>query len=183
MWHDRRLRQRIVGAVVLVLLAITFLPMLFTHEVERERVRVEAPPMPVAAFPAPSVPAQPQPQLTQPPAQVVSEPSPRGPAPVASVAAGAGKNAASQEAHVDEKGLPVSWTIQLASLSNRVSAEALMQKLRSQGYTAYIRTVDGMHRIFVGPLIERTEAQQLRDQLQRQHQLNGFVVRFQPERR
>ncbi|MBS7690072.1 SPOR domain-containing protein [Pseudomonas lalucatii] len=42
--------------------------------------------------------------------------------------------------------------------------------------------MDGMNRVFVGPLIERAEADRLRDQLKRQHKLNGFVVRFQPER-
>ena len=51
----------------------------------------------------------------------------------------------------------------------------------TQGYNAYIRNFDGMNRVFVGPLIERAEADRLRDQLNRQHKLNGFVVRFQPE--
>ncbi len=39
-----------------------------------------------------------------------------------------------------------------------------------------------MNRVFVGPVIERAEADRLRDQLTRQQKLNGFVVRFQPER-
>jgi len=35
--------------------------------------------------------------------------------------------------------------------------------------------------VFVGPLIERDEANKLRDQLHRQQKLDGFVVRFKPE--
>src|SRR5450830_113483 len=70
----------------------------------------------------------------------------------------------------------------LASLANRESAEALQKKLRSQGYNAYIRSADGKNRVFIGPLIERAEADRLRDLLGRQQNLNGFVVRFQPER-
>jgi DedD protein len=54
--------------------------------------------------------------------------------------------------------------------------------LRGKGYNAYIRNVDGMNRVFVGPVIERAEADRLRDQLTRLQKLNGFVVRFQPER-
>ncbi|MCO2349178.1 hypothetical protein FA362_29495, partial [Pseudomonas aeruginosa] len=54
--------------------------------------------------------------------------------------------------------------------------------LRSQGYNAYIRSFDGMNRVFVGPVIQRAEADRLRDQLSKQQKLNGFVVRFQPER-
>ena len=71
--------------------------------------------------------------------------------------------------------------MQLASLSSGEGAQKLQKTLRSQGYNAYIRSVDGMNRVFVGPLIERAEADRLRDQLNRQHKLNGFVVRFQPE--
>jgi hypothetical protein len=47
-----------------------------------------------------------------------------------------------------------------------------------QGYNAYIRTSDGVNRVFVGPLIERAEADRLRDQLDKQQKLKGIVVRF-----
>ncbi len=39
-----------------------------------------------------------------------------------------------------------------------------------------------MDRVFVGPLLERAEADRLRDLLGKQQNLKGFVVRFQPER-
>ncbi|MDH1157256.1 SPOR domain-containing protein, partial [Pseudomonas otitidis] len=87
-----------------------------------------------------------------------------------------------EEKRLDPNGLPVSWSIQLASLSNRASAENLQKSLRNQGYNAYIRSADGMNRVFVGPVIERAEAERLRDSLSRQQKLNGFVVRFQPEK-
>ena len=88
-----------------------------------------------------------------------------------------------EEQRLDTANLPVSWSVQLASLSSRENAEKLQKTLRSQGYNAYIRTADGMNRVFVGPLVERAEANRLRDQLQRQHKLDGFVVRFKPEQR
>lgn len=72
--------------------------------------------------------------------------------------------------------------MQLASLANRESAEKAAETLRSQGYNAYIRSTDGKNRVFVGPLIERAEADRPRDLLNRQQNLKGFVVRFQPER-
>ncbi|NVL45842.1 SPOR domain-containing protein, partial [Pseudomonas syringae pv. actinidiae] len=61
-------------------------------------------------------------------------------------------------------------------------ADNLQKTLRTQGYNAYIRTADGVNRVFVGPLIERAEADRLRDQLDKQQKLKGIVVRFQPER-
>ncbi|WP_313315966.1 SPOR domain-containing protein [Stutzerimonas nitrititolerans] len=193
---DRGLIQRMVGALVLIALAVIFVPMLFNREDDARRVEVDAPAMPQtpampdvevqpvevpepAAEPFPEefeiieegpeteaqVPAEP---ITAPP--VVAEPTPTPPA-----------ERPEPEQRLDAANLPVSWSVQLASLSNRESAEALTAKLRSQGYNAYVRTFEGMNRVFVGPLIERAEANRLRDVLERQQKLKGFVVRFKPE--
>lgn len=198
---DKGLKQRMVGALVLVALAVIFLPMLLSREDEMRRVVVEAPAMPQAPAtaeivvepaevvepeqlpqePLPieelepqivEVPEQPKPTQTPPAAQ------PLKPEPARTEQAAA---PAQPQGRLDANNLPISWSVQLASLSSRSGAENLQKTLRSQGYNAYIRTFDGMNRVFVGPLIERAEAERLRDQLNRQHKLSGFVVRFQPE--
>lgn len=207
---DKGIKQRMVGALVLVALAVVFLPMLFTREDEMRQVQVEAPQAPAA----PSVPdvqvepvAVPEPQaLPEEPEQspvVVNESkapvgtpsqpisaSPQVQAPVAKVeprpepvqqpAAAAQKPQTASK--VDPNGLPVSWSIQLASLSSRPGADNLQKTLRGQGYNAYIRSADGLNRVYVGPLIDRAEAERVRDVINRQHKLKGFVTRFQPER-
>lgn len=209
---DRRFKQRIVGAAVLVVLVVVFLPMLFNREDEQRRVRVEAPPMPsappvVVATPEPVVVPEPQAEPEAPPVAPVAEVAPAlgmaSPTPPVAAAepaaappavdvlpqavtqtpAAAVDTPADAPSRLDADGLPISWAVQLASLSNRERAAALQQKLRSQGFTAYIRSVDGMHRVFVGPLLERTEAERVGGQLARQHKLSPIVVRFQPERR
>ncbi|WP_286800461.1 SPOR domain-containing protein, partial [Pseudomonas sp. UBA4034] len=103
------------------------------------------------------------------------------PKPVAPQPAAPGKPEVGQS-RIDPNGLSISWSIQVASLGNREGAEALQKKLRSQGYNSYIRSADGKNRVFIGPLIERAEADRLRDLLDRQQGLKGFVTRFQPER-
>ncbi|WP_242195182.1 MULTISPECIES: SPOR domain-containing protein [unclassified Pseudomonas] len=218
---DSAYKQRMVGALVLVALAVIFLPMLFSRQDEQRQVVVEAPaapqaptvpqvqvepvvvpepqalpeePMPsdadVAAQQAPSMPVQPSvPVVKSAPAPAPAAPAvaakPAAPAPapkpVAPQPAAPGKPDVGQS-RIDPNGLPITWSIQLASLANRESAEALQKKLRAQGYNAYIRSADGKNRVFIGPLIERAEADRLRDLLGRQQNLNGFVVRFQPER-
>ena len=218
---DKAYKQRMVGALVLVALAVIFLPMLFSRQDEQRQVTVDAP----AAPQAPSVPpvqvepvVVPEPQaLPQEPvpsdeelaeqpvapstpiAPAPATPAPATPskpsvAPVPVPATPAVKPAPSQpitaapakpdttQSRVDANGLSVSWSVQLASLTSRESAENLQKTLRSQGYNAYIRSADGKNRVFVGPLIERAEADRLRDLLSRQQNLKGFVVRFQPER-
>ncbi|WP_439821042.1 SPOR domain-containing protein [Pseudomonas sp. HLG18] len=219
---DKAYKQRMVGALVLVALAVIFLPMLFSRQDEQRQVIVEAPAAPQApavaqiqmetvAVPEPQVlPQEPVPsddevaQQTAPAAPIApAAPTPApapvakpvavapapAPAPVAKPAAAPTQPIAALSAkpdttqsRVDANGLSVSWSVQLASLSSRASAESLQKTLRSQGYNAYIRSADGKNRVFVGPLIERAEADRLRDLLSRQQNLKGFVVRFQPER-
>jgi DedD protein len=198
---DRGLLQRIVGALVLVALAVIFVPMLFNREDAGRQLAVDAPAMPKAPA-APVIETQPvevpesevepfpeefeiieEQAVTEPdapakpidPAPALVEPSPVEPATVQT------QPETPEEKRLDTANLPVSWSIQLASLSSRDNAEKLQKTLRSQGYNAYIRTADGMNRVFVGPLVERGEANRLRDQLQRQQKLDGFVVRFKPE--
>ncbi|MCF5140814.1 SPOR domain-containing protein [Pseudomonas sp. PA-6-1D] len=219
---DSAYKQRMVGALVLVALAVIFLPMLFSRQDEQRQVVVEAPAAPqapampqvqvepvvvpepqtlpeepvpsddeVAAQTAPAAPAVPVQQsvpvvrAAPAPAAPVVAAKPAAPAPapkpVAPQPAAPGKPDVGQS-RIDPNGLPISWSIQLASLANRESADALQKKLRAQGYNAYIRSADGKNRVFIGPLIERAEADRLRDLLGRQQNLNGFVVRFQPER-
>ncbi|NHX02470.1 SPOR domain-containing protein [Pseudomonas koreensis] len=218
---DKAYKQRMVGALVLVALAVIFLPMLFSRQDEQRQVTVEAPAAPQAssmpqvqmesvAVPEPqALPQEPVPadeevaEDTAPAAPIAAAPaSAPTPAPTAPIAiakptappavakpipapaqpiAAASKPDTTQS-RVDANGLSVSWSVQLASLSSRASAESLQKTLRSQGYNAYIRSADGKNRVFVGPLIERAEADRLRDLLSRQQNLKGFVVRFQPER-
>ncbi|VXB98711.1 Cell division protein [Pseudomonas sp. 8AS] len=188
---DKGLKQRIVGALVLVALAVIFLPMLFSREDELRQVVVDAPALPQA----PAIPEvaldpvevpQPIAEEQVPPVEpldvpeVAEAPTEAAPAAVAPVEPSQ-PVAPAEPARLDASSLPVSWSVQLASLSSRSGAEELQKKLRSQGYNAYVRTFEGMNRVFVGPLVERAEADRLRDQLNRQQKLNGFVVRFQPE--
>ena len=206
---DKGLLQRVVGALVLLALAVIFVPMLLNREDEAPQVGMEAPAMPetpaapviepqpvevptpasepfpeeyeiieeapATAVQAPTAPIEPAPTLDEPaaaPAQPPATPQPSTP-----------PAAAAPEQRLDAANLPVSWSVQLASLSSRENAENLQKTLRSQGYNAYIRTAGGMNRVFVGPLVERAEANRLRDVLQRQQKLDGFVVRFEPEQR
>lgn len=77
---------------------------------------------------------------------------------------------------------PGDWVIQLASLSNRASAEALQERLATQGYAVYTRPAGGTTRVYVGPFAERAEANRLRDQLSKEQRLDGIVLRLAPAR-
>ena len=201
---DKGLLQRMVGALVLIAIAVIFVPMLFNRQDDLRHVTVDAPSIPATPVVAdiqmqpvevPEAKSAPEgfeiideegdatAATAEDPVPAPVEPlAPADPAPATAPSAPtAPAEPQKPEPRLDNNNLPVSWSIQLASLSNRASAESLQQTLRSQGYNAYIRTADGMNRVFVGPLVERSEANRLRDVLQRQQKLDGFVVRFKPE--
>lgn len=197
---DRRLKQRMVGALVLLALAAVFLPMLFNRADQPRAVRVEAPPMPAAPAPLQietPEPDVPEPALAEAPASAtaveaaaVAVPEPVAPPPAAVPAAPPAvappvrsEPVAAPASRLDGDGLPLSWSVQLVSLSNAARAQELQQRLRQQGHNAYIRSVDGMQRVFVGPLLDKSEAQRLAQEIGRQQRLSPIVVRFQPERR
>jgi DedD protein len=228
---DKAYKQRMVGALVLIAIAVIFLPMLFSRQDEARRVQADAPAAPQAPAPTqlkvepvsvpeqqplpqepvpsdeeltqpvqPARPAQPVQQRTsqQPPAMPIApapskpvaaapkpvQTAPAKPAPAPTPAPVQTPVASAAETNrVDANGLSVTWSVQLASLSNRANADNLQKTLRTQGYNAYIRTSDGVNRVFVGPVIERAEADRLRDTLEKQQKIKGIVVRFQPERK
>lgn len=73
------------------------------------------------------------------------------------------------------------WTVQVASLSNDEVAAKLTKEIAQRGYKSYLKKIDGVNRIYVGPYNDRLEAERIRDTLNRQQKLNGFVVRYLPE--
>jgi len=221
---DKAYKQRMVGALVLIAIAVIFLPMLFSRQDEARHVQVDAPAAPQApavaqikvdpvsvpeqqplpqepvptdeelAHPSqpavnqqppsmPIAPAPSKPVASAPAAKATPAPAPAKPAPAPAAQAPAPAATAADPNRVDANGLSISWAVKVASLSNRANADNLQKTLRTQGYNAYIRTSDGVNRVFVGPLIERAEADRLRDQLDKQQKLKGIVVRFVPERK
>lgn len=221
---DKAYKQRMVGALVLIAIAVIFLPMLFSRQDEARHVQVDAPAAPQApavsqlkvepvsvpeqqplpqepvptdeelAHPSqptvnqqppsmPIAPAPSKPVASAPAAKATPAPAPAKPAPAPAAPASAPAAPAADTNRVDANGLSITWAVQVASLSNRANADNLQKTLRTQGYNAYIRTSDGVNRVFVGPLIERAEADRLRDQLDKQQKLKGIVVRFVPERK
>ncbi len=203
---ESKLKQRIVGALVLIALAVIFLPMLLKQEDPARKVVVEAPPMPVVpeqpqypvaevAVPEPviddewdgaviteqplatgSAPVQPvavepapaAPVVTQPVKPVVTQPVSKKPEqPV--IAPG-----------IDKNNLPVSWSVQLASLTNKANAEALRDTYRKKQYNAYVRSSDGVHRVLIGPLVKEADAQSMCKSLKAREKQECFVVRYQP---
>ncbi|MDY0248868.1 MAG: SPOR domain-containing protein [Pseudomonas sp.] len=204
---ESKLKQRIVGALVLIALAVIFLPMLFKQEDSVREVVVQAPPMPIApetpqypvadvAVPEPVVDDEwDQPIITEPSTSIANA-STEPVTPVAPVAPlQPAKPVADQQANqpvtkqpaqqavapgIDKNNLPVTWSVQLANLTNKANAEALRDAFRKKQYNAYVRSTDGTHRVLIGPLVKQADAQSMCKSLKARENQECFVVRYQP---
>lgn len=196
---DDGLKQRIIGAVVLVIAAVVFLPMLLTGQDETSRVEVEVPDPPamdereiaLAApvelpdpEPVPDIPPSPVPQPgapVPPPGPAIGTPAAPTP-PVVSAPPPPPPAAAPAPAPAPAPSTAGNWVVQLGSFSSAENAEGLRQTLRTQGYNAYTLSanVEGrtITRVFVGPVVEREEANRLRDELARRQGSKGLVVAY-----
>lgn len=190
---EQRLKQRLIGAAVLVALAVIFLPMFLTGPVERHSmdVPIEIPPRPQLAE-APALPQVAELKTVserQPtPTPVFSERQ-REPAPPQEPAPAQRAPAVQMPAAVEPPPAPAetpapspelaAWAVQVGSFGSQNNALRLRDALREAGFTAYVETPAGdtrFYRVRVGPVVQRDEAQVLLTRLEQEQSLSGLVV-------
>ena len=200
---EERFKHRIVGAIVLVSLAVVVVPVVLdappdvqekpNTEPLPERPQGEFEPSPGAVRGEPETPrldAEVERELGQsPPDESVTEaatvpdspPAPGSADPFppqrSSGASAVGGTAAGAETATRSDG----WTVQLGSFHKQDNARALRDRLRSKGYDAYVEAgisaAGSVSRVFVGRTLDREQARRSAAKLQREMQLEGFVVR------
>ena len=181
-------KQRIVGTVVLLALALIFLPIIFDGQGSYQSpVSSRIPDVPVISILPEPVQARPVivadtlPEETIEEDPIVTEP------PVA--IAGVTETAVDEPAFsreiptLDASGLPQGWSVRLGSFSDSANADNLISRLQTAGYRAYTRdigSVEGaMTGVFVGPWLERIKVDEYQQALQAEFSLSGIVVRYE----
>lgn len=80
----------------------------------------------------------------------------------------------------DAAGRVTGWSVQVGALAVAADANALRDRLRSGGFTAYVETLrterGTLYRVRVGPETQRANAERLRDTLKTRFALDGQVV-------
>ncbi len=194
-------KERLLGLLVLLALSAIFLPMLLDGDGARQgRLQAVLPAAPAApeithyqpqyqSHPDTSELADPLPtpeRLLRPPPEPLLEalpetsrlaPSANPPSkPEALTKSTMGKDVPV----LDRQGVPAGWTLQLASFKERANAEALQQRLLKRGYQAYIRDKGELSRVFVGPDLQKSIIDNIKQTLKREFKLDGLVLRFRP---
>ncbi len=188
---SQKRKQRLLGFLLLLSLAVIFLPMILDGSGYRER-QLEAT--------IPAAPSSPQMQSFTPKNKPVEQqagiakarPQPVKPAAKKEIVKGTSipkkskskvtakpKLSIKREKPVlDVQGVPVVWTIQLASFKDATNARQLRKKLLDKGYKAYVRRKGEHNKVFVGPDNQRTALETLRLQLKKEFKLDGLILRF-----
>ena len=196
------LKQRLVGALVLIALGVAFWPVIF---VETERVAIDqssqVEPMPELEevdIPAPqplddlepvsvveTMRADAQPGESAEGSETAGPPLSAGEETSASAGAGESVPGVTPESpSLDERGIPVAWVLQVASVSSRERADQLTEELIESGYKAYHRPVHRgesvLYRVFVGPVFEREKLVGAKRLIDKQFEVNAIIARYVP---
>lgn len=195
------LKQRLVGATVLVALGVIFIPMLLEGGKDDARLTVsmEIPPQPDMEFedrlknpPKTIKEAAPQPleeaiakvkrQVSPPPASAEVSSSPQLPKQTTN----AGPKAKAEDGSKRPKSVAGSsseqWIVQAGSFSRETNAVVLRDKLKTKGFKAFVETASTsagqVYRVRIGPLVERDAAETLVKRLKSSGDYRGMVMSY-----
>jgi DedD protein len=199
------LKQRLVGALILLALGVIFWPIIFVQPGDREVAEQQGVP------PRPEVPIEPvtppdqvglraSPQISlqedevitpvvtpvepvhveEPVAAPESQPAPAEP-PEPTYAA---RTEAPAPLKMDSDGIPEAWILQVVSVSNAQKADELRRRLSEMNYKADIETVHQggktLHRVYLGPNFERAKLEKLKPAIDAEFKVQSMVRRYIP---
>jgi len=214
------LKQRLVGALILVALGVVFWPIIFVEpDTARQAPVVRMPPPPaidttplsspdrvgLSGSPRasagddtensePNLPdgdalelatATDAPADEQEAVTVDADPAPAiDPTPEPGAIAARAREERPAQPEIDDKGIPVAWTLQVVSVSRKDSAEETRQRLEGMGHKAYVKLaeVEGrkVYRVYVGPKFERARLDDIKADIDRQFGVKSMVRRYYP---
>jgi len=187
-----QLKQRIVGAIVLVALAVIFIPIILDRgdggisgsnipDVPKDLAKLAKRPLPDT----PSVPTTPETIR-----QIVDENTkkpPLPPPPTTSEQAKPPAQTVTEPKAQDKQGaqtLARAWVVQVASFYERDKALALRERLRKAEYITFVESLSNkqgvLYRVRVGPVVRREEAVNLQKKIIKQFKLKDALVLAHP---
>ena len=189
-------KQRIIGAIVLVALAVIFIPILLPGHRDLGFIESDShiPPKPAELenlkvlelekpLPAPAPPKVIRTPIDEqsPPAPETEKETPR----VVEKPAKAEKPPAPVKQTKSDKTTPTkAWVVQVGSFSKRDNAMRLRDQLRNKGYETFVEQISTADKIFyrvrVGPVVTRSNAEALQKELQAKVKLEHTKVMSHP---
>jgi DedD protein len=171
------LKQRIVGAFVLVALAIIIIPLVFDFSGARTvdthsqiPVMPEIQPAVVSQPTRPEniTPAEPDDQMFQFGVEGTQQ----------------GEDLKDEAPSLSSEGLPVSWVLQVGSFRDKTTATELVNNLLKDDYRAFVRekkdSKGTLSRVFVGPKVLKKKLTQEKVEIDKKYGVDSLLIRFEP---
>lgn len=166
---DQPLKQRLIGATILISLAVIFVPMLIGEEpAYKKSISIDIPESP-KDFDSRILP------LPEQKNEVLAEVQVNGKEPIKII---------KPKIPAPPKIKPVegitAWVIQVGSFSDEKNANRLSDKLKKAGYTAFVEISSNkngdIYRVRVGPEISKNKADALSIKIKKQQKLSSAIV-------
>ncbi len=199
---ETTLKQRLIGAAVIIALAVIFVPMILdgSGQLESHPMNLDVPPKPKFSFEStlpdpkeleklPSISEAKQPKSTEESVTVeTAKPAAKeAPSPKAQVAKAEQASPKVVEAtanHIKPNPALSGWAVQVAAFAEEGKALALQDKLLADKYAAFTEKSNAgskvVYRVKVGPELERKDAEAIRDKIVKAHGLDGSFVTNHP---
>ena len=197
---DQMLKQRLIGAIVIIALAVIFIPMILEGPDDELSPRTQdMPPPPIIDYqtevelPMPEESTEPSESLadttTDLEVSAIPEP-PISKSEVVTIEAEAPvQQAEPVVATPTSPAIPSravtsittgGWILQVGSFSQQANALSLRDRLKKSGYQASVKDVKAaggtIHRVLVGPVSDRAAAEKLRNKLVSEQKLTAMVL-------
>ncbi len=167
---DDGLKQRLIGAIVLLALAVIVLPVVFDRDpiqpvdqasqvppkTEIITITISEPEAPVAVDLAP----EPDEMYIPDEIQVIE----LTPEPIA----------------LTEVGVPKSWVLQVSSFRDDERANTLRDKLLKSDYPAYTRQSKGLTRVYLGPKLDKSSLIHIKGVIDSKYRVDSILLAFKP---
>lgn len=171
------LKQRIIGALVLVALVAIFLPVVLNFS-EQRPIDTQT-----------RIPARPDIQPVDIAEPVRPENIEPAPAPDDMFQFGVddpeqGEPLTDEKSGLNAEGIPRAWLVQVGGFSELNKANAIIKSLKDDGYKAFMRagpsSAGQIYRVFVGPKIEKQRALKEKAAIDKKYHVDSIIVRFEP---
>jgi DedD protein len=198
---DNILKQRLVGALILLALGVVFWPIVFVQpdasqplgDPARVPQRPDINSSPIA--PASAEGLRTSPTLNEMDQAVDQSASFDESAPIDNIApaveaptvqrvAMKARSDAPVKPTVDADGVPIGWILQVASITSADKAEQLRVRLLAMGYKAYVKKIRSANsvlmRVYVGPKFERSKLEAMQAAIDTEFSVKSMVRRYIP---
>ncbi len=154
------LKHRIIGAIILLSLAVIFLPIMLDGG--------ERPQLPQTTTPIPAPPPKPEIRVREPVPEerpdIVKEAPPRD----------------QWQSGLTERHTLAAWTLQAASFKEEVNAIKLRDRIRAKSIRSYVRERAPYFVVYAGPFADPKKADQVKASLKTGFGIKALMVSYDP---